>query len=135
MARGRREDRTMADKTFRWFAGVDWGSAKHLYPGERDQCLCKLIVRAGLSGATNYAPVPGTPVSGETRSVPVEADRARRPVGSDQLRTRARSTTVRAVPRQVGHDGCPVGSRALSANTGSGTCRDGSWKTRGQDHG
>src|SRR5215207_6363875 len=29
MARGRREDRTMADKTFRWFAGVDWGSAKH----------------------------------------------------------------------------------------------------------
>src|SRR3712207_8697639 len=29
MARGRRADRTMADKTFRWFAGVDWGSAKH----------------------------------------------------------------------------------------------------------
>src|SRR3954452_16940432 len=29
MARGRREDRTMADKTFRWFAGIDWGSAKH----------------------------------------------------------------------------------------------------------
>src|SRR3954462_11664865 len=28
-ARGRREDRTMADETFRWFAGVDWGSAKH----------------------------------------------------------------------------------------------------------
>jgi len=51
----------MADKTFRWFAGVDWGSAKHLYPGERDQCLCKLIVRAGLSGATNYAPVPRAP--------------------------------------------------------------------------
>src|SRR3954471_22257463 len=32
-----------------------------LYPGERDQCLCKLIVRAGLSGATNYAPVPRAP--------------------------------------------------------------------------
>src|SRR3954465_10352296 len=29
MARGRREDRTMADETFRWFAGIDWGSAKH----------------------------------------------------------------------------------------------------------
>src|SRR4051812_50141428 len=28
-ARGTREDRTMADETFRWFAGVDWGSAKH----------------------------------------------------------------------------------------------------------
>src|SRR5215207_1713566 len=33
----------------------------HLYPGGRDQCLCKLIVRAGLSGATNYAPVPRAP--------------------------------------------------------------------------
>jgi len=43
----------------------------HLYPGERDQCLCKLIVRAGLSGATNYAPVPRAPVSGRARSVPV----------------------------------------------------------------
>src|SRR6185436_4133765 len=29
MARATREDRTMADETFRWFAGVDWGSAKH----------------------------------------------------------------------------------------------------------
>src|SRR3954467_12584433 len=29
MARAAREDRTMADETFRWFAGVDWGSAKH----------------------------------------------------------------------------------------------------------
>src|SRR3954454_21983953 len=29
MARGTREDRTMADETFRWFAGIDWGSAKH----------------------------------------------------------------------------------------------------------
>src|SRR4051794_755240 len=34
MARGIREDRTMADETmaeetFRWFAGIDWGSAKH----------------------------------------------------------------------------------------------------------
>src|SRR4051812_50157500 len=28
-ARGTREDRTMADETFCWFAGVDWGSAKH----------------------------------------------------------------------------------------------------------
>src|SRR5215210_9412867 len=33
-ARGPREDRTMADETMaeetiRWFAGVDWGSAKH----------------------------------------------------------------------------------------------------------
>src|SRR3954469_17032504 len=28
-ARGTREDRAMADETFRWFAGVDWGSAKH----------------------------------------------------------------------------------------------------------
>src|SRR5690349_23812847 len=34
MARGTREDRTMADEimaeeTFRWFAGIDWGSATH----------------------------------------------------------------------------------------------------------
>src|SRR3954465_9653631 len=34
MARGTREDRTMADEimaeeTIRWFAGIDWGSAKH----------------------------------------------------------------------------------------------------------
>src|SRR4051812_4882421 len=34
MARGIREDRTMADETMaeetiRWFAGIDWGSAKH----------------------------------------------------------------------------------------------------------
>src|SRR3954467_1572375 len=28
-ARGTREDRTMADETFRWFGGVGWGSAKH----------------------------------------------------------------------------------------------------------
>src|SRR5215210_2501194 len=33
-ARGTREDRTMADETMaeetvRWFAGIDWGSAKH----------------------------------------------------------------------------------------------------------
>src|SRR3954466_9452958 len=28
-ARGTREDRTMADETIHWFAGVDWGSAKH----------------------------------------------------------------------------------------------------------
>src|SRR3954453_12528585 len=29
MARATREDRTMADETIHWFAGVDWGSAKH----------------------------------------------------------------------------------------------------------
>src|SRR3954465_13299567 len=29
MARAPREDRTMADETIHWFAGVDWGSAKH----------------------------------------------------------------------------------------------------------
>src|SRR3954451_5909904 len=29
MARARREDRTMAEETIRWFAGIDWGSAKH----------------------------------------------------------------------------------------------------------
>src|SRR3954463_11160633 len=29
MARATREDRTMAEETFRWFAGVDWGSTKH----------------------------------------------------------------------------------------------------------
>src|ERR671932_1400466 len=29
MARRTREDRTMADETIRWFAGIDWGSAKH----------------------------------------------------------------------------------------------------------
>src|SRR3954462_8641353 len=29
MARATREDRTMADETIYWFAGVDWGSAKH----------------------------------------------------------------------------------------------------------
>src|SRR5919107_481472 len=29
MARATKEARTMADKTFRWFAGIDWGSAKH----------------------------------------------------------------------------------------------------------
>src|SRR5215212_1480963 len=29
MARATREDRTMTDKTIHWFAGVDWGSAKH----------------------------------------------------------------------------------------------------------
>src|SRR5215212_5448793 len=28
-ARGRREDRTMAEETIHWFAGLDWGSAKH----------------------------------------------------------------------------------------------------------
>src|SRR5215218_1516127 len=28
-ARGPREDRTMAEETIHWFAGVDWGSAKH----------------------------------------------------------------------------------------------------------
>src|SRR3954465_9595441 len=29
MARGTREDMNMADETIHWFAGVDWGSAKH----------------------------------------------------------------------------------------------------------
>src|SRR3954467_2878812 len=29
MARATRGDRTMADETIHWFAGVDWGSAKH----------------------------------------------------------------------------------------------------------
>src|ERR687885_2334595 len=29
MARRTREERTMADETIRWFAGIDWGSAKH----------------------------------------------------------------------------------------------------------
>ena len=33
----------------------------HLYLGGRDQCLCKLIVRVGLSGATIRALVPRAP--------------------------------------------------------------------------
>ena len=54
-------DEAMAEETIRWFAGIDWGSAKHLYLGGRDQCLCKLIVRVGLSGATIRALVPRAP--------------------------------------------------------------------------
>ena len=54
-------DETMVEDTKRWFAGIDWGSAKHLYPGGRDQCLCKLTVRADLLGATIRALVPRAP--------------------------------------------------------------------------
>src|SRR3954463_16393794 len=53
-ARGIREDRTMADETMaeetiRWFAGIDWGSAKH------QACLLDGAGRVWASGRSRTA--------------------------------------------------------------------------------
>src|SRR3954453_9231552 len=72
----------MADKTFRWFAGVDWGSAKHqaclldeagTVVGERAfahggaglAALCDWLVR-GSSSASSMDPPPKQPSATET---------------------------------------------------------------------
>jgi transposase len=56
---------TRYEKTAQSFMGVLCLAAAlesvHLYLGGRDQCLCKLIVRVGLSGATIRALVPRAP--------------------------------------------------------------------------
>src|SRR5919107_1539040 len=116
MARATKEAKTMADKTFRWFAGIDWGSAKHQVclldeagtgVGEREvahggagpAALCDwLMSMAGNAGAVAVAiEVPHGPVV-DTLLDRGFAVHAINPKQLERLRDRVRGTAHGPAP-------------------------------------
>src|SRR5215469_170166 len=67
-----------------------------------------ILSEPGSAVAEGVHPVPSA-ASGKQKSY---ASQAGPPVGSDQRPPRASSTMMGHVPQRVGHDECPVGSRA-----------------------
>src|SRR6516165_4332427 len=67
-----------------------------------------ILSEPGSAVAEGVHPVPSA-ASGKQKSY---AGQAGPPVGSDQRPPCASSTIMGHVPQRVGHDGCPVGSRA-----------------------
>src|SRR6516164_1732871 len=84
-----------------------------------------ILSEPGSAVAEGVHPVPSA-ASGKQKSY---ASQAGPPVGSDQRPPRASSTMMGHVPQRVGHDECPVGSRATERQYRD---RQPSWRPRAQ---